>query len=111
MGGKGGERMGYCTRYYLNTDATTDADEIAKFVGSRFMPLREKVTGVEYASSGGVKWYYHEDDMQALSRQFPSVLFTLRGEGEEPGDLWQKYFKDGKMQVAKAVITYPACVL
>jgi hypothetical protein len=103
--------MGYCTRYYLNTDATTDADEISAVISDMVLPLREKVPGVKYAPSDEAKWYAHEADMLSLSQGYPSVLFTLRGEGEEPGDLWQKYFKDGKMQVAKAVITYPACVL
>ena len=46
--------------------------------------------------------------MLNLSRQFPGVLFTLRGEGEENGDLWRSYYRDGKMQTCKAIIMYPA---
>lgn len=50
------------------------------------------------------KWYEHEEDMKQLSLKFPDVLFTLRGEGEESGDVWVKYFKEGKMQISKAEI-------
>ncbi len=53
-----------------------------------------------------VKWYEHEDDMKRLSFQFPDTLFRLSGEGEEPGDIWVKYFKDGKMQAMKAEIKF-----
>ena len=52
--------------------------------------------------SEGVKWYDNEKDMLALSKAFPGILFTLHGEGEESGDIWNKYFLNGKMQVAKA---------
>jgi hypothetical protein len=51
-----------------------------------------------------VKWYDHETDMKRLSERFPDVLFTLKGEGEEAGDVWVKYFKGGKMQTSKAEI-------
>lgn len=47
-------------------------------------------------------WYEHEKDMRAMSEKFADVLFTLRGEGEEGGDIWVKYFLNGKMQVAQA---------
>lgn len=56
--------------------------------------------------SDGWKWYEHEQTMRDISRVFPSVLFTLIGEGEESGDVWRKYFMDGKMQVSKAVISF-----
>ncbi|MCP1354624.1 hypothetical protein [Aneurinibacillus migulanus] len=52
------------------------------------------------------KWYDHEDDMIELSRTFPDTLFELHGEVEEPGDLWRKYFKNGKIQRCPAQITY-----
>ncbi len=52
------------------------------------------------------KWYGHEKDMKAFSRHFPDLVFKLEGRGEEPGDLWVKYFKNGKMQRCHAKITF-----
>ncbi len=43
------------------------------------------------------KWYEHEDDMCVVSDLFPGTLFVLKGEGEDPGDIWEKHFQDGKM--------------
>lgn len=51
-------------------------------------------------------WYSHSDDLCAFSMEHPFAVFKLIGEGEEVGDLWQKYFKDGKMQVCEAIISY-----
>jgi len=53
-----------------------------------------------------VKWYDHEAEMRAISKKHPGVIFTLSGAGEESGDVWKKYFLDGKMQEAYGVITF-----
>lgn len=53
------------------------------------------------------KWYSHERDLKEFSEEYSGYLFTLHGEGEEVGDIWNKYFKNGKMQKAKAQIIIP----
>lgn len=57
------------------------------------------------------KWYNHETDLLSLSVFFPDVLFTLRGEGEESGDLWVKYFLGGKVEESRTQITFAPCTL
>ena len=53
------------------------------------------------------KWYTCVADMKKISKQFPGVTIKIHGEGEENGDLWDAYFKDGKSAVYKAQIIYP----
>jgi hypothetical protein len=52
------------------------------------------------------KWYEHEEQLRKFSTKYPNWLFTLEGKGEEAGDLWKKYFVNGKMQLAKAEIVF-----
>jgi hypothetical protein len=52
------------------------------------------------------KWYLHDADMRLISIKYKGILFILKGEGEENGDLWVKYYLNGKCQVALAEITY-----
>jgi len=62
--------------------------------------------GEDGTGSDRTKWYDHQKDMKVLSEKFPTVLFTLNGEGEEGGDLWKEYWLGGKVQVAQARIVY-----
>lgn len=57
-------------------------------------------------TSEGTKWYSHDEDLIKLSKKFPEIVFRLHGEGEEPGDLWDKYYKNGKTQFCKAKIVF-----
>ena len=115
--------MGYQTRYELTTDAdeqvavcpcNTQKSKFCPECGTPFKMidlseriLQEIVKMLDYDPfNESCKWYEHEADMREFSKRYPVVLFTLAGEGEEAGDLWKKYFKNGKMQIAKAVITY-----
>ena len=54
------------------------------------------------------KWYDHDPEMKKFSKKYPDVLFCLHGDGEESGDIWDKYYHDGKSQVCKAQIVVPA---
>ena len=128
--------MGYYTRHHLDIDPLdtplTPSCEHENPEGAAFCMTCGKGIGnipttdliwdyigsaseMEYAShalgdygDGGesCKWYDHKDAMKVLSEKFPSVLFTLSGEGEESGDLWVEYWHNGRVQVAKAKVTY-----
>lgn len=52
------------------------------------------------------KWYDYDIDMMKLSMRFPSLVFILHGNGESSEDLWDAYFKDGKIQYCPARIVY-----
>jgi hypothetical protein len=53
------------------------------------------------------KWYSHENDLKAFSKKHPDALFMLSGKGEENGDAWHEYYRNGKVQVCKAKLVYP----
>ncbi|NCC68756.1 MAG: hypothetical protein EOM14_11300 [Clostridia bacterium] len=95
--------MGYYTHYSLETDAPSEFEiiEELKRMGIVGYALRDNLDEAD-----AVKWYNHEKAMRSISKKFPLVLFTLSGEGEESEDMWVKYFKNGKMQTCRAVITY-----
>ena len=93
--------MGYYTEYTLSAEnaegleekITTDLEEISGYT-------------IDFGWNDSCKWYDHQKHMITLSKMYPEVIFKLEGEGEESEDLWIKYFKNGKMQVCKAEITF-----
>lgn len=79
-------------------------DEIIDYIeGSDYMKY---AIGCDGGGGDSCKWYQHADDMEAISLAFPEVLFQLSGNGEESGDIWRKYYFNGKEQVAKANIVF-----
>ena len=108
--------MGYYTRYNLeiklvknNNLIDLDTTEAYKTIED----LRNNCTSAAYAlddcglNSEPVKWYESTKNLKTFSKNYPSYLFILSGEGEEAGDLWKVYFINGKHQIAQAIITYP----
>lgn len=98
--------MGYYTYYQVEADAL-DSKEECPTCGhcrkqSQFEAICETVGYNPFEDS--CKWYEWKDDMIKHSLKNPGVLFTLDGEGEESGDVWRTYFKDGKMQQEVAEI-------
>lgn len=92
--------MGYNTQFNLSFD--TDDEEVANYEMSYGLPLC-KVNPRYFESC---KWYEWEEEMTEISEKFPRVLFTLTGEGEDAGDLWIAYFRNGESQICQARITY-----
>jgi len=94
--------MGYYTTYTLSTTQGYDNQE-------EIEEKLQEISGysIEFGWNDSCKWYTHEQDMKELSKSYPETTFLLEGEGEESGDIWQKYFKNGKMQVCKAEIVFP----
>lgn len=98
--------MGYQTNFELEV---IDGDMTVAEVLSE----NEDFEGIDYAldengeTSGAVKWYSHEADMTALSAKYPEITFLLSGEGEEQGDVWRKYFRNGKSRSIYAKLTFP----
>ena len=90
--------MGYYTYYDLEVEGITDNVDYKHEIA--------EISGYTNLFDGLYKWYDHEQDMRKLSARYPECLFTLRGEGEESGDIWVEYHKNGKMQRCEAKITF-----
>ena len=54
-----------------------------------------------------MKWYDHVDDMIALSKEYPNLIFMLEGVGEEFPDAWRKWFHNGQYEESYAEVVYP----
>jgi hypothetical protein len=95
--------MGYYTHHNLSTDSDNyelieefrEANECARFAIDCSGDCEESC-----------KWYSHEIDLRSFSKLHPEVLFTLKGEGEEAGDIWVEYYKNGLMQRVNAKLVF-----
>lgn len=93
--------MGYLTSFDLKTEQYIDREALSKTVTS--------VSGFTMQDNlilHDVTWYGWENDMRFVSKEYPGTLFILSGKGETDDDLWKAYFRDGKMQLTEAIITY-----
>lgn len=93
--------MAYYTNYNLTIHgASTDVEE------SELIEEVVDISGYSCLFDDSIKWYDHESDLKIVSAKYPEIVFKLHGEGEESGDIWNKYFKAGKMQECRAKIVY-----
>ena len=114
--------MGYYTRFELSTKNNKyKVSDIAYYMKKeehktdKYYPFtnrfdkylfEEEVFDFEMGSNGECKWYEYHEEMIELSKRFPETIFCLYGNGEETGDTWYKYYKNGKSQYCPAKITY-----
>jgi hypothetical protein len=103
--------------YYTDHTITLKQGEVAHDKKEEIRKALDEISdgyNFENNSDGGeleitlwdAKWYSHEEDMRELSKKYPDLVFQIKGEGEESGDLWIEYYKNGKMQEAPAKIVY-----
>jgi hypothetical protein len=53
------------------------------------------------------KWYNWEEDMETIAKLFPTVCFTLEGEGEAREDWWIAEFLGNQSCIRRAEIIPP----
>jgi len=53
------------------------------------------------------KWYDYQENMITLSKLYPDTLFEVDGDGEESGDVWKHYFKNGKDKKIQPEMRWP----
>jgi len=104
--------MSYNTRYSLRVVHPVTKEPLPNRFGELVIAvLRNRCEEAEYcldehgACDERGPWYLHVDDLRRLSKENPHFLFILHGEGEEPDDLWNEYYVNGKCQGEKAKIS------
>lgn len=112
--------MGYCTLHELRVrkpgkDLAWSQEEIdelinalteKKIMGYALTDVYENNPALAIYGSNQVKWYKHDEDMVAISKQFPDYTFQLHGDGEEAEDFWFSYYKNGEYEYCSAVLRY-----
>ena len=99
--------MGYYTSYKLDTEPKIDlTDDILYTMSDGYQWCGTKFGG--WSTEEPCKWYDFDQHMKEFSkkREYKDVLFTLTGEGEESGDIWAAYYKNGLKQFARATIAF-----
>lgn len=90
--------MGYYTIYSISIDGYNGEKSPEEFIGEQISyrnPFEDEC-----------KWYDHEIDMKNISEKYPEMVFHLHGDGEDPGDVWDKHFKNGKCQICLTKIVF-----
>lgn len=104
--------MGYHTDYNLsavNEDIKKILSDLREKYDSDSLEFDTEifyVLDVDGTKWDEAKWYEHEDEMRAISKLYPEVVFKLKGEDEDSEDIWIKYFKNGKCQECHAEIVF-----
>lgn len=106
--------MGYYTYYEIECFNDKAREYVDKQMMKRIMSAISKKSNYEFThgdhsiySQGCIKWCYHDNDMIDISKQFPHVIFSVYGDGEERLDFWHNFYYNGRMLECKGEIAYP----
>ncbi len=97
--------MGYYTDFTIkaNTSQTTFNEAITQLSDISGYTFHSHWNEARLLES---KWYKHDSDMATLSNNFVDVLFEVCGVGEDEGDLWKSYYKNGKLFTSNGKIVF-----
>lgn len=103
--------MGYYTRFTGSVTGPAELMEVfhsdaedGKTFGEYNQPIMDWYD--EFFGGDTAKWYSWQRDMEAVSKEYPNLLFALEGEGEESGDIWKAWARNGKVVEARAKIVF-----
>ncbi len=91
--------MGYYTRHELEVSGRIDYNLDYEVEISNY-------TDYSHCFEDSIKWYNCETEMKGFSKNHPETVFCITGYGEEDGDIWKAYFKNGKMFKTKATFIF-----
>ena len=99
--------MGYYTKYELTTEPQVGLTE--KDLETMSGGYSWEAWGNHWQPVDDCKWYEHDEHLKKFSKKkkYKNVLFILRGEGEESGDIWEAYYKNGKSARYAAEVVIP----
>lgn len=104
--------MGYNTRFKGSVtgpkellDAFKEDAENGNTYGEYNQPLDDWTYG-EFFGGDTAKWYGWAADMESISEQYPHLLFALEGEGEESGDIWKAWARNGMVVSVRARVVF-----
>jgi len=97
--------MGYYTRFSLNIIGELP---IGKNIEDFELEISKKsVYDSDYnLFEDEIKWYDYSDDLKEFSKLYPELIFVVDGEGEESGDIWRAFYKNGKEQLSVPAIIF-----
>lgn len=90
--------MGYQTQHTLEINKKDDINgPLNEDIVEQIEENIASESGYYWPFEDSIKWYDCEKDMLSVSKKYPDYLLTVRGEGEESGDIWATVFNNGKI--------------
>lgn len=98
--------MGYITHFSFELIEPDDAELAAQIereiTAEAFETTPDKLGRWDSVFEDGMKWYEWHNDCMAVSRRHPEALFLITGDGEESGDIWACFFRNGESEEHRA---------